>query len=199
MTPTNFVRYYVTEKNGREVSFIVGPRLDIRSEVKAELLSINNVKIEGILSVTDRLVKSNLQYRQSGWFPWIEGKYPTEEVVFGSLMLLRHWVENEIKTIYIHCDAGSHRSPTILGFYFVAFKDYIQTIQTEPLHKEKVEGPSCFSVPLEYASSYLDRDLGEHYSKLLSLIAENYYGKNLFLEELLDKNGWEKGFPSKRV
>lgn len=201
MATTYFVKYTVFEKSGKETTFVVGPRLDMYIQEKHERLEKYGIKIEGALSVTDRLVKTNDEFPRWAWFPWIEGKYPTEEVVFGSLNILRHWVENlNLKTIYIHCAAGSHRSPTIMGFYLVAFRDYITSFKMEPMFDCEVsEGEKhYFSPAMEYADSYLERDFGENYKLLLPAIAENFYGKNTFLEDVLDNLGWKKGFPAKR-
>jgi len=208
MASTNFCKYLVTEKDGRVVTFVVGPRLDMFFLEKFDLLSKHNFTNSGgyafdaVLSVTDRLVKTNSEFRRSAWVPWIEAKYPTEEVVFGSLMTLRHWVEDlKLSNIYIHCDAGSHRSPTIMGFYMNSFVDHIDSFIVEPMFKEEVaaEEKKYFSNALEYASSYLDRPFGDNYKVLLSAIAENFYGKNLFLEDMISGlKLWENGFPTKK-
>ena len=121
MASTNLVKYITTEKDGQKTAFVVGARLDYNPSEKIERLDRNNIVLDAALSLTDRLVKTNSIYNYSAWFPWIEGKYPTEEVVFGSLMTLRHWViDLRLETIYIHCDAGTHRSPTMMGFYLNA-------------------------------------------------------------------------------
>ena len=202
MAATYLVKYTVTETDGREVVFVVGGRLDYRYEEKMAELAYHNIKIDGCLSVTDRLVKTDSEFSRSAWFPWMEDKYPTEEVIFGSLNTLRHWaVDLKLKTIYIHCDAGSHRSPTIMGMYLVAFKNHFDSFKMEPLLREPLEpGDKIYCSPaLEYASTYLDEEFGKNYKELLPAIVDNFYGQNNFLEEIVNSLGWKNmGFPSKR-
>lgn len=208
MAATNLIKYTVKEKDGREVVFVVGPRLDCYFQEKIETLAKYKINIEGILSVTDRIVRTNSSYKKSAWFPWIEGKYPTEEVVFGSLTTLRHWVEDlRLSTIYIHCDAGSHRSPTIMGFYLYAFSSRIESFEMELMFLEDVDKDeeNYYSSASDYASSYIDKEeFGKNYKVLLPAIAETFYTYNLgfgdiSLEALLDDLGWrDTGFPRKK-
>jgi len=206
MAATNIVKYTVVEKNGRMTNFIVGPRLDYNVEKKLEIFKIYKIsRFHAALSVLDQLDKTDCAglTNKLAWFPWAENKYPTEEVIFGSLMTLRHWVENlkrdefgNIPTIYIHCAAGTHRSPTILGFYLKAF-DYL-TLEICPLFAQEPNKDEklYFSNAEEYANTYLEDDwadnpLGEKYKQLLKLIKENFYGSNTFLENMLNNVGWD--------
>lgn len=78
--------------------------------------------IDGFLVVTETYIEyppeSNVR-----WFPWLEGtkEFP-EEVLFGGLKTLNNWInELSLKKIYIHCDLGSHRAPSILGAFLKAY------------------------------------------------------------------------------
>ena len=196
---TNYV-IYKTKETDREVTFLVGPRLDTLPQAKENLIKENNLDIEAFLSVTDRMVRTNSSKRNA-WFPWIEGKNPSEEVVFGSLMTLRHWVcDLNLKTIYIHCDAGTHRSPTIMGFYLYAFSKEILNTQIIPIEPHdtqvlrKAHGFNSneifYSNANDYAEILLEKEsCGVHYKKLLSLIHDNWDSSD-FLESILDRYNW---------
>jgi hypothetical protein len=78
--------------------------------------------IDGFLVVTETYIEyppeSNVR-----WFPWLEGakEFP-EEVLFGGLKTLNNWInEISLKKVYIHCDLGSHRAPSILGAFLKAY------------------------------------------------------------------------------
>jgi len=193
MAATYQVKYTVTESNGKVIHFVVGPRLDYFVKEKLKILRANKIeRFDAVLSVLDQLDKTDCAglTNRLAWFPWAENKYPTEEVIFGSLMTLRHWIENKLiiddfgnyPTIYIHCAAGSHRSPTILGFYLKAF-DYL-ALEICPLFAQELKEDEKihFSNAEEYADTYLeDNDwaenpLGEKYKQLLKMIKENFYG-----------------------
>jgi hypothetical protein len=98
----------------------------------------------------------NPQPAEWHWCPWLEnGMIPAVESIFAALTILHHAV-SQGKRIYLHCDAGTHRSPSLLGFYIQA-----QGIQSQlqirnphaggfiPYERDAVQ--SC---PLAYAERY---------------------------------------------
>lgn len=101
----------------KDTEVIIGPRLISKGTDPAFFKSI-----DGFLVVTETYIEypPNANVR---WFPWLEGtkEFP-EEVLFGGLKTLNNWI-NELKLnkIYIHCDLGSHRAPSILGAFLKAY------------------------------------------------------------------------------
>lgn len=109
--------------------------------------------IEGYLSVTDRFVP-HPPYANSAWFPWRESGGPSPEVLYGSLKTLNYWIDQlELREIYIHCDAGTHRSPTIFGCYLDTYHATIaRQVAADVLLIGKT--PTTHSCPLDYWDSY---------------------------------------------
>jgi hypothetical protein len=59
------------------------------------------------------------------WIPWREGTdiFP-QYVVYSGLSILRsHIFELSTKNIYIHCDLGTHRAPSLFGAFLVNYVD----------------------------------------------------------------------------
>jgi len=101
----------------KDTEVLIGPRLISKGTDPSFFQSI-----QGFLVVTE----SYIEYPPTAnvrWFPWLEGtkEFP-EEVLFGGLKTLNNWI-NELKLnkIYIHCDLGSHRAPSILGAFLKAY------------------------------------------------------------------------------
>jgi hypothetical protein len=75
--------------------------------------------IDGWISVTDTPVWFNEKVNQM-WFPWDEGKHCPPEVLYSVIRTLQIWeTMRHLKTFYIHCDAGTHRAPTVFGAWLV--------------------------------------------------------------------------------
>lgn len=76
--------------------------------------------VDAWLSVTDRFIEYPVTRYQ--WFPWQENGPPQNEVLYGSLKTLHYWIDKlKLKRIYIHCDAGTHRSPSVFGAYLCTY------------------------------------------------------------------------------
>lgn len=114
-----------------ETEVMVGPRLDRRGCTYDFFKSIT-----GWLVVTE----SYIEYPPEAnvrWFPWKEGlEILPDHALYGSLRILNYWV-NELKLpkVYIHCDLGSHRAPTILGAFL---SGYYPQSQGEIIKNRKV-------------------------------------------------------------
>lgn len=95
---------------------LVGQRLD-KCGIELELFE----SINGFLSVTDSFIHYPPD-SNAHWFPWKESENFPDTVLFGSLKILNQWIkEDKLKKIYIHCDLGSHRAPSVLGAFLFAY------------------------------------------------------------------------------
>ena len=105
-----------TEFKIKNTRVLVGSRPDCFG------LGIDEFKsIDAWLSVSDRYVNypNNVTHR---WFPWEESLLPPYYVVIPCLITLQKWIQKDnLNKIYIHCCAGTHRAPEILGAYLKVF------------------------------------------------------------------------------
>lgn len=133
--------------NGTEI--IVGNRPDLGT-TRAFFSSI-----DGWINISDRLVlfpKGSL----SQWSPWNEDGSPQYETLFSVLKTLNYWVNDlKLNRIFINCDAGTHRSVTLFGFYLLA---YHQKNCEEINNNYRLFNRKDWSNPLEYANTYLNRE-----------------------------------------
>lgn len=129
----------------------VGGRPDYRPEgIDKDFVS----SVEGWLSVTDRFI-AYPPTAVSAWFPWRESGPPSPEVLYGTLKTLNYWIkELRLKTIYLNCDAGTHRSPSVFGAYLSTYyPDEVEKIVASVvLHNKNPEHHSC---PKKYWDSYV--------------------------------------------
>lgn len=144
--------------------------------------------IDSILSVTDSFYPF-LMHKNSQWLPWKEDTelFP-DTVLYGSLKILKYWViDLKIKNIFLHCDLGTHRAPSVLG----AFLDtYFQDTQQNIVNNVETPNKSIYIIdnvlmsnPIEYYKSkvqqnpeipYISRYIAENPNQNLEDIMKNY-------------------------
>lgn len=98
---------------------LVGPRLD--SEFRGCSKDFFN-SVSAWLSVTESYIVYPIEANVR-WFPWKEHVEPLpDHVLYGSMKMLNYWI-NELKLprVYVHCDLGTHRAPTILGAFLLGY------------------------------------------------------------------------------
>jgi hypothetical protein len=114
------------------------------------------VKADAWISVTEKFLpelfgKAPIQL----WFPWVErvGSKIPHECMWGVLKTLNYLVDQQqVGRVYLHCDAGTHRAPTLFGAYLLAFhKDEAQAIVDAVQLVERDQK----SDPLYYIGTYL--------------------------------------------
>lgn len=150
----SYVSYQVNQ-----TEIMVGPRLSARG---CSLDFFNSVS--AWLVVTESYIEYPISANVR-WFPWKEHQEPLpDHVVYGSLKMLNYWV-NELKLprVYIHCDLGSHRAPTVFGAFLYA---YFKSSQVGIIKSRKVIRPEQSTVisltgeihgnPEQYFNSYLE-------------------------------------------
>lgn len=138
-------------KVGDTVVYVAG-RPDYERQGTSELIDLTDV--EGWLSVTDRFVPHPLGHQ--AWHPWRESGPPKPEVLFGTLKTLHYWIDElKLSKVFIHCDAGTHRSVTVFGAYL----DTYHSDEARPIVDAKVlhgRSPEHWSDPLLYWNSYVE-------------------------------------------
>lgn len=107
----DYVQYQVDK-----LTIYVGPRLNVRG-CSTDFYN----KIDCFISITDRFVNHRLN-KLNYWFPWVESNNIPYEVIFGTLQVF-NYLKNQDKelNVYLHCDAGTHRAPTVLGCFLYAY------------------------------------------------------------------------------
>ena len=168
---------------------LVGSRPD-RVEMTPEFES----SIDGWLSITE----SHVLHKSPGlrqWCPWNENGKPTPECLFSSIKTLYEWVEYaKFKRIYVHCDAGTHRAPTIFGMFLMAYyPDQAEEICSNFIPVERGPYTKNPSDPIVYAKTYIDelnwiRDLLPLIKKAESLDT----WVDLVPKKVLAKYRWER-------
>jgi hypothetical protein len=104
---------YAVYKAG-EMTYMVGSRANAYNWPR-DLFNT----IDGWISVTDtpQWFKEKTDFM---WFPWDEGKACPPEVLYSVIHTLTMWQKfRNMKTFYIHCDAGTHRAPTVFGAWLL--------------------------------------------------------------------------------
>jgi hypothetical protein len=138
---------YATYKVG-DITYHVGSRPNAH-KITREFFN----SIDGWINVTDTQCWFNEKVN-SMWFPWDEGKHCPPEVFYAVIRTLYVWTEQKhLKTIYIHCDAGTHRAPTVFGAWLLARygrKDALKIVSQAALTKRE-----CLSNPIEYIDDHL--------------------------------------------
>lgn len=107
---TNHIDYHCYKIN--ETNVFIGKRPDLG--FNSDFYN----SIDGFISVTESYYQFPLNKPQQ-WFPWKETmeNFP-DTVLFGTLKVLNYWINVlKLKNIYLHCDAGTHRAPSVLGAF----------------------------------------------------------------------------------
>jgi hypothetical protein len=102
-----------------QTEVLVGPRIDLDSRGCSKSFFDS---VHGWCSVTESYVEYPVEANVR-WFPWKEHKEKLpDHVLFGTMKMLNFWI-NELKLprIYIHCDLGTHRAPTVLGAFLLGY------------------------------------------------------------------------------
>lgn len=73
--------------------------------------------INAWISVNDTITHFPLQTSYF-WMPWWEPEPPPEMLV-KSFIALMNQLQERVGRIYLHCQAGQHRSPTMLGLWLL--------------------------------------------------------------------------------
>lgn len=135
-----------------ETEILVGSRPD-RCIFDYQLSS----SIDAILSVTESHIPHMYQSKHQ-WSPWNEDGKPTPECIFCAVKTLAEWIITlKLKRIYIHCDAGTHRAPTIFGLFLLSyFPDSAREICDGFLPVNRTSHAINPSDPLTYAKTYID-------------------------------------------
>lgn len=126
---------------------IIGSRPDHRGCSKEFYDSI-----DGWISVTNKhVIHPPGRYQ---WFPWDEGKDCNLETFYGVVKTLYHWIRyDKLTRFYVHCDAGTHRAPTVFGAFLLAY--YTKEEREEIVKNVELVGREHLSNPLEYIEAHL--------------------------------------------
>lgn len=109
--------------------------------------------IDGWINLSDRFIPLPKGV-STLWSPWNEAGDPSPETVFATIKTLNYWINNlKFKKIYIHCDAGTHRAPSIFGLYLLTYESEYQKIAESHVEYNK----EYWSNPLEYANAKIAR------------------------------------------
>lgn len=122
------VSYFV---NKTEV--VIGRRPNIGEGISKKLFD----SFDAILSVTETYLAYPVD-KLTAWFPWKEiREHCPDYVLFSSLKTLNYWInELKLKKVYIHCDLGTHRAPTIFGAFLYA---YYENSSLDIIEKRKIK------------------------------------------------------------
>lgn len=162
----------------REVTILVGPRPDAHGCTKEFYDSI-----EGWISVTARFIEYP-PGAEMRWFPWPENKHCPPEVFFSVSKQLLHWLSAGKSRIYIHCDAGTHRAPTVLGA-FLKYNRYVDFVSLRPENREHISDAREYidahlmafpgdHMLLKYVNLVIEKDLESIYTRMGHEMNERY-------------------------
>lgn len=150
-----YATYKVPTPAGRFVEVMVGSRPAFANGCEAVDKEGTVIRPDAWISVTDTQVAFPLGAVYH-WLPWVEEAPPTKETLYAVLRLLNYYVRSGAMKIYVHCDAGTHRSPTIFGAYLLA---YLGRRKAEEIQKTAtLHGRTTSSEPLYYIDTYLTRN-----------------------------------------
>ena len=117
--------------------------------------------VDAWFSVTDRVPQSPPGSRYE-WYPWVEECLPTESLIAAVIRLHQLFLDDHIKCIYLHCDAGTHRSPSLFGlaaYFYDGCHDRIwERPQMRPILVRGMFNVATghWSDPAYYAKTYLN-------------------------------------------
>lgn len=141
-------------------------------------------KVSAFLSVTDRLIDYPLNYTVR-WFPWDETYDLNCKILFPSLVTLHRWIiDHEVESVYIHCDAGTHRAPTTFGMFLLT---YFPDEAGKIVEGHKLIRRNVLSDPIEYAKRYLEEN--ENLQKFVDYMKTYDFSKDAnhdFLDNILE-------------
>lgn len=139
-------------KVGETTVFVAG-RPDYNSSCDSEF---DLDEIDGWMNITDRFVPQP-EWTYQAWFPWRESGPPSPEVLHGSLRTLHYWIDQlKLKHVFVHCDAGTHRSVTVFGAYLLTYHPE----EAEAIAKGRTlygKEEAFHSDPIEYWTSYIEQ------------------------------------------
>lgn len=140
--------HYAEYKVNEKTRVLVGVRPDCYGTTPEFYKSI-----DAWINVSDRFVRHQKGI-QNMFAPWNEGGQPQIETIFTVLKTLDHLInEQQVETIYIQCDGGTHRAVSMFGFYLMAYeKERAEEIN----NSYKLVGREHWSNPLEYAQGYIE-------------------------------------------
>jgi hypothetical protein len=102
-----------------QTEVMVGPRLDYESRGCSQKFFDS---VSAWLSVTESYIEYPITANVR-WFPWKEGIEPLpDHALYGSLKHLDYWINKlKLPRVYIHCDLGTHRAPSVFGAFLLGF------------------------------------------------------------------------------
>ena len=160
----SFPIYALYKVNQTEVLVGYRPNIELhRNDDKIHPMNKNLFEsIDSFINLSDSYVGYPV-HKSSTYLPFDENGSPIYEVLYSALMTLNHQInELKVKRIYIHCDLGSHRAPSIFGLYLFTFhpKQFKKIVNNKILNniieKHDPSNPQVlWSNPRNYAKSYL--------------------------------------------
>lgn len=139
---------YAKYKAG-EMTYMVGSRVNAYC-ISREFFN----SVDGWISVTDtpQWFPEKTDFM---WFPWDEGKACSPEIFYSVIHTLTMWQKfRKMKTFYIHCDAGTHRAPTVFGAWLLG--RYGRKEAAEIVAGHELVRREHLSDPLAYIGYHLD-------------------------------------------
>jgi hypothetical protein len=153
-TTIHYIEYTIDE-----VKVMVGC---IPSQYSVEKNFFNS--IDAWLNVSERFIRNPCP--NNHWAPWDIASTPPLEVVYSSLRMLNYWItEKKFKRIYIHCIHGANRSPSIFGFFLLAYypdraNEIVNTAKFVGRYEETTPDKN-HAPPLEQALDLMSRNMPE--------------------------------------
>jgi hypothetical protein len=117
--------YYTIGKT--EIIVSGPPRTSLGKEMPQSL------KVDAILSLTEDYIPPYWKDAKYQWSPWDESSEVPNNSLLSSMLILHDWIDKQnLNRIVIHCHGGTHRAPTILGLYTLAYhtKDFRKIAKT---------------------------------------------------------------------
>lgn len=141
-----------------DTEVLIGNRPNISKAHSGKLFAMNDKlynSIDSFINVSDNFVEHRAD-KQNVFLPFNEEGNPTIETVASFLQTLDYQIRVlRLKRIYIHCDLGSHRAPSMFGFYLFVY--HPKTIKNIVKNKELINlQPIEWSNPRNYLRDYLN-------------------------------------------
>lgn len=129
--------------------------------------------VDGWINVSDRFVRHEKNVNNL-FLPWNEGGQPQIEIIFSFLKTLDYWInELKLKRIYISCDGGTHRAPSMFGFYLLSY----EKLKAKEINNNyRLVNRDHWSNPLEYANTYLKQNNIPCFDLFLNKFKDNTKG-----------------------
>lgn len=132
--------------------------------------------IDAWLNVSERFIRNPCPNQH--WSPWDISSTPPLETIYSSLRMLNFWVtEKRFKRIYIHCIHGANRSPSIFGFFLLAYyhgraDDIVKTAKFVGKY-EDLTADHNHAPPLEQAREIISRKMTELAELLPNIVSQH--------------------------